>query len=391
MSDCQQRLLPPEIWREISAYLEPLELRKLALTSQSCSSGAMHALYHSPKFHPLATRDNWRDFVDRIERKTGKYDYSNYINEIDDVWCFVGGEEEAEESKDGARDSAIVLDGETEKIPKYSVAHLIQILLPKKNFKRLKLHFHSEWYPELFNQGLGYLTYLELGIRVSDGLMEQFLASKIPTHLRHLILKRAEISDASFELISELMPNLIALDIAITPISLRSRYQALMDPRTLDFVTEQGLGLVFSKCLGLRKVNIERIQVSPGVYEMLSSSSIVELSLGICQEKEMNAASISALVSRFPNLLKLKIMGSSEKGACITNTVIEEEFLFLVAKQCPKLRNLTLQCLDISRSERNCRIYYGTKNSPWELDNFRRRFVDEFQSRVALVCEFPTF
>ncbi|KAJ3340640.1 hypothetical protein HDU91_000822 [Kappamyces sp. JEL0680] len=378
--------LPIEIWQLVGSFLDPCDLKTVCLVSRDCLVAAVRLLYQTPRFHPLATKQHWRAFVDRIDSQSGLFDYGSMIQSIDDVWLFVGGEDDSAICPD---DSAIDLSSPRGAISKYSVCHLVQRLASRRMLKSLQLHFYSDEILALnWPCILGHLQSLELGMRVADSTLEPLLSRCLDSNplLQSLTLKRAEISDESLARIAYLR-NLKHIEMGITPVNQRSRYQLMTDPRASQEITSDGVAHLLSS-LELATFKVTGIAVAPGTFDVAAPSVVRHLSLCLAWRQDMTMHTIPQVVKRFESLESLQIVGSGEKGACISDTTLDEAFILQLPQLCPRLRLLELNHTDIFRNERGCSLYFSCRNSSSELTEFRRKFSSQYPN-VRLVCQFP--
>jgi hypothetical protein len=367
-------MLPTEIWEFILEYLPTYDVARMSRVSKLINVPAIRSLYKEPKFHPLASRSNWIEFVDRINR-SGSFQYGKNISTIDDIWLFIGGEE--------TKDSAVELE---EKIPRYSIAHLIELVIP--SLRNLRIHFssvpllHISWH--LLMTGL---TTLHLDIRVTDGLLDTIIHSS--KSMESISFPRAEITNRGLHRLADCFENLRQIDVSFVPISQRSRYHILSDPSLSNPVTNDGVAAMIIKCQKLSKVHLNGIGISPTVFELLNKPKITSLALGLDGKSKLSMETIPHLLSGFSQLKILVIRGSTNRDASITDTTIDEDFLLNLPLVAP-IKRLELHGCDISRNDRGCRLYYGSKNSPWELDSFKKRFAEKHDA-TTLYLEYPLY
>lgn len=371
--------LPIEVWEMIASYLGTLESSAMMSVNKRLSSAAVKELYKTPKFHPLSTQKEWRAFIDLIYNKNGMYPYHEYIEMLDDIWLFIGGE--SLQRKDSLLDDLIDLKIDEDvkgDFPMYSIYHFISYLM-KTKLMGLKLHFHSDLIINLpWNESFSYLTSLEIGFRVSDSFFSIF---ESVCGLKELIFHQAEISDDSINALSLKCRKLVKLEIMVTPISKRSRYQLLMDSSLENLITDASLESLFLNLKDLKYIQIRNLQASTLPFRFLKSRA-ESLVLTLCKSFRSGSDDFLALLNDFEKLESLEICGSLEKESIFQDSILSEDFILALPNLTP-IKSLTLKNVDICRNERNSYQYYGLECCSWELDAFRMKFAGLFPN-VAL-------
>ncbi|KAI9342024.1 hypothetical protein BDR26DRAFT_295653 [Obelidium mucronatum] len=96
--------LPHEIKAQIAGHLltdSRQSLFNLALCSHLLLRAALPLLWKTPRLSPLATPASWQRFLDAVAAShLGKtcFDYASWIQGVDDLGLFVGGEDEVDDS-----------------------------------------------------------------------------------------------------------------------------------------------------------------------------------------------------------------------------------------------------------------------------------------------------
>ncbi|KAJ3217979.1 hypothetical protein HDU67_006879 [Dinochytrium kinnereticum] len=111
--------LPPELLTKILQHLHPSPpstdsraptpppsstLLPLLLTSKRLFAATVSHVWSYPKIGPLADARGWRGFLDAVAGSWGcggaVWDYAGEVLGVEDVWLFVGGEDEVEEEEE---------------------------------------------------------------------------------------------------------------------------------------------------------------------------------------------------------------------------------------------------------------------------------------------------
>jgi hypothetical protein len=357
---------PVEIWERICQFLERSDLKTLSGVSKCVCGAAMRQLYRNPHFHPLSKSETWKSFVDRLENGTGFLDYIKYIEELEDVWLFIGAEGEPELVR---QDSKL----DEKELPKYSLYYFLDMLMIRNQVKQLKLHFHSDLIGQLgWNSCLRTLRTLDLGIKVTDAILEPILNCD-ESVLEKLVFRRAEITDRTLGRLSH-FKHLKSVQIVITPMESRSRYYRMIDSSIRKQITDEGLQHFFSHCKELRRVQIQNLQVSLEPFLYLDPQKVQLLAFTLSQDHGVSLQTISEFCSELKAIKELYIYRSTLLNCSLADLVVNEEDILALPTRV-SLSKLSFVGVEISRYEKSNTVYYGPLNSPWEFDRFRQRFT----------------
>jgi hypothetical protein len=357
---------PLEIWERICQFLQRADLKTLSSLNKCICGAAMRQLYRNPHFHPLAKSETWKSFVDQLENGTGFFDYIKYIEELEDVWLFIGAEGEPELTR---QDSKL----DEKEIPKYSLYYFLDLIMNRNQLKQLKLHFHSDLIGEMcWSRCLKTLQTLELGIKVTDAILDPILNCD-DSSLESIVFRRAEITDRSLERMSQLK-RLKSIEIIITPIESRSRYFRMIDSSIGKQITDVGLQQLFSNCKELKRVQIHNLHVSLEPFLFLDPAKVHSLAFTLSQRHGVSMNTITHFCSQFKTLKELYIYCSTQPYATLADLVVNEDEILSLPTTVP-ITKVGFVGVEISRYEQSNTVYYGPLNSPWEFDRFRQRFT----------------
>jgi hypothetical protein len=351
---------PVEIWTRIAEFCTLKDLKSLIRTNKLLFHNCIQKMYKNPHFHPLANQLEWTDFMDRILYKNGFIEYQKYIQEIEDVWLFVGGE-----------DTLVRQDSKLDEkeIPRYSLYHYMQVLMLENRIKKISLSFYSELIEELPWNSVVHLTSLDLGIRVTDSIAIVIFSNL--NSLETLHLRRAEISDKTIHL---LPIHLQKLSIFIIPIEKRSRYQKMMDPSLELEITEQSLSTYFQKSTRLNRIHIQCIYTSLDPFGLLKG--VKSLSLTLSSQHETSLLNMIEMLKQFNGLESISIYASKKPFAPLQDTVLKEDQVMQLALELP-VKKVTLVGVDLCRNDGSS-VYYSPFQCSWEYDRFKTLFCSQF-------------
>ncbi|KAI8901740.1 hypothetical protein BC833DRAFT_617371 [Globomyces pollinis-pini] len=342
-------LLTQDIWQKVVTYLPPKDLVQLSRVHSNCHYPAIREMYKKPHIHPLATKQTWRKFVDRIQTKT----FCSWIEQCEDVWLFIGGEDKDDDELksnhdlqkiDSKIDFNLIDLQPTNQFERYSLNHCLSIMMNNQKLKRLCLDFYSESMCKLpWNPCLTYLIELDLGMRITDDILFKLFSSTEMIILKKLTLRRAEISDKSLILFGDRLESLVSFNVSITPISQRSRYHIMNDPDLGNVITGKGMKAI-GKCLKLKEFHLGHVDLeSNNYFDNLNFKQLKSLTLCLSSQKGMNSSNIELIITKCEKLDLLKITGIDNKIQ--SNSMLEfvdEQFILKLPTIIP-IKKLVLE------------------------------------------------
>ena len=333
-------MLPLDIWLKIMEFLPLGDLKTTALVSNLLHSASIPSIYGHVRFRRLATFEQWKGFVDRIEF------YYKYIQKIDEIRLYLGDH---------------LADVEDGRPAKYTGMHLVDYLFKGACLKHLSLQFASAcWGIIDWRFGLQNLQSLKLRMKITDDILEKVLVSE--TNLTRLELHNACISHSSIGLISTTCKMLKKL-VILAPTN--------NNQSSLDSDWTLSIHKLFCSLSELESLDINCTPINAEGYLELRGPKIREISFNLNQSLEM--PDLLTLLPRFPNCKTLAIYGSNEDELEATN---HQNLIFSIPDACPKLQEINLVNTAISTLPIGCTAY-----KPWiEEDPFVKKFRLAFPS-----------
>ena len=308
--------------------------------------------------------NRWKELVLALENGS----YLDYIQDIDDVWLYVGGEDGSDSLK--RKDSGISI------FPRFSLHYVLDIIMTQsKSLKNLVLQFHSELTNQLpWKECLDRIMTLDLRMRVNESLCSSIFTSPSAS-LTSLNLSWAEIPDSSLILIAIYCPALLNISIHITDLDSRSRYHLRYEPGTSNLITDDGFSAVINGCLKLQTMLIyPLIQVSR-ISDIAKLKHLQEMAITLNAEKGVTFSSIFKLLLTMPNISKAHLISGNKNN--LASRVINEEELFATLQTC-HLKVLRLVDMDFSKNLEGFPSYYGGLSHPWMIADLKQRLSFSF-------------
>jgi hypothetical protein len=364
--------LPNELITHVAQYLtSQSDILQVCLANHRFCAVAMPILWRAPRIAPSVSKSAWRQFVNLLHQDS-PIDYIKFIQEIDDVWLFVGGEDEDRDIT-SKFDSAIDL---TPTLPRYSLHQsLCAIMTRCANLKSISLNFHSIHLDKLdWNRALPRLSSLTLKMRVMDSLSKQIFSTAAPD-LQVLQLNWAEISDEGLRCIAAAFPGLLCLSIYLTDMDKRARFHRRHENGTDAHISDHGILHLLSICTKLSSLDISRLEKVSGV--IFSDPVFLQLrsvTITMNASRGVDLPRVHDYIASNKRLLNLVLVsGDSEDYS--GNRVLGEEDLFAMASEgSSHLKSLTLIGFDFFKNIDGFRTYYGSQGSSFLVDEFRHTF-----------------
>lgn len=295
---------------------------------------------------------------------------------------FVGGEEEIEPQKD----SKIELQIDERSSQNYSLHHAINLMMSKCKLENIKFQLYTGDMAELpWDLMKKILKTIDFNMRITDSILIPMFRTELKS-LKRLILSRAEISDDGLKVIGDFCKNLEDIVISIVPFQERSRYLMSVDPRTSAEVSNCGLNQIM-ELSNIKRLHISPLyNVTPEVY--LNTHRIPlrlsEISLTLSNRSGVSGNKIIEILNIYGNtLIAIRLHGNknNDRGS-FTDSFLPENFILGLPVSFPKLRQIVLVNLDISRIDPKTGIntYYGLEQSSWMADMLYQEFRNQYPS-----------
>ena len=133
-------MLPNELLSFIFEKLDKKsDLLAVVLSNKSLFKAAIPHLWRNPRIGPRISLVIWRNFINLLLEKDGYVAYHDYIRSIDDIWLYVGGEEESIQKT--RLDSKMDL---TLTFIKFSLHYSLELIMNNCiHLHSVSIHFHS--------------------------------------------------------------------------------------------------------------------------------------------------------------------------------------------------------------------------------------------------------
>ncbi|KAJ3028252.1 hypothetical protein HK097_006010, partial [Rhizophlyctis rosea] len=384
--------LPPELQTQILIHLShtsPRSLHSAILTSQSLFRAGIKHLWRSPRIGPVLPKRVWRAFVEVFERHgAGKWsgvNYKEFVEVVEDVWLYVGGEDEDVEVAKAAegvgglnvidtgerRDvENLTVDDDTKKLsarieevkvethklapvnstpfPRYSLHHCLSIMMERcPNLHTLTLHFHTENLTKLpWRNTISRIRTLDLRMRIDDSHLISIFHSTTSTtapaapHLKNLTLTWAELTPQSFALLQKSCPNLSSITIKLVQ---PRRYPSTPQPPPAKNTDLIPLALLPH----ITTFNIHPLpNITPSLYQSLSTHPLESLTITL--STDIPATTLPSLLPAFSSLKTLTITTPPTPWqhpipSSLHSKTIPEAVIMELPAVCPTLTKIVLK------------------------------------------------
>ncbi|KAJ3003967.1 hypothetical protein HKX48_001477 [Thoreauomyces humboldtii] len=409
--------IPPEILMKILAFLVTPTTRhnphlyaclQVSRTFHDC---AVPLLWRSPRIGTKVSPRAWRGFVRAVKGHGG------LINEVEDVWLVMNGEDYAEEDRDPSeiesettvtvpttatnglekptltakRDSGISLSetlAATSASPFSLAAAMHHMLSNARNLQILRLQLYSDIPLGLpWSHTLPTLVHLEIRMRVTDDTIATLLAGSrgfddvaTAPHLKRIKFHTASLSNAAVGRLAIHAPLLDDVTIVQVPVTggryggittlhhdLHRRHHQSLSPEILSALSRTHANLVHlhvSPLVDTRRRHLERLPVSLRSLTVTLSSDVTVRHVA------------TVVLPALPCLTRLCLAGPPSP----TTTLADEEDIVGLPgeggeKRHPALRNVAVTgCELVRRGSQGLREVYGVNGTPWLADDFVGRW-----------------
>lgn len=379
LSEILLRLLTPTTHHNPTLY-------RTLLVSRTFFHVAAPILYRAPRIGARVGREAWKNFVDAL-LEGGVVRYCDMVEEVEDIWLVVGGEESDDDvdelgavfdnrltlkngnSKNYKRDSGIsMLLPPPVNTKRYSLPHTLhRILTHCPNLHTLRLHLHSEIPSSLpWSHIIPRLRTLEIYMRITDDFLGVLFKTTSAPKLQTLILHSTNLTTETLSLLKTQTPNLLSITVT----------QKLPSRHTLKpthHISPTALSPFLTSHPFLQHLHIAPIPDISHTHLKNLPRTLRTLSLTLSPTLPLPTITHQILPT-LPHLTHLTLLAppSTPTSHYLSDSVVaEEDVLALPIKASKRLYSVTIKGMDFTKGGEvgnGVREFYGVRGMPWAVD-----------------------